>query len=582
MVLLMLFALVAGAGTALSPCVLPVLPAVLSAGVTGGRRRPLGVVVGLVASFTFAAVALVYVIDALGLPNDTTRYIAIGVIAFFGIVLLLPPLADRLEVAISRFTPGPARVQGDGFGSGFALGASLGLVYFPCAGPILGGVIVASASQDFTAGKLAVAFSYAIGSGIVLYALMLGGRRITAKIAPNRGRIQMGMGVVMIALAVAMSVNLDTRFQTAIADDLPSFLVNPTGGLESSDAIQSELAAVRGQKDAFPSVQQDSENASDTGKPLPDAGPAPDFANPGEWFNTPGGKPLSIKQLTDSGHVVLLDFWTYTCINCIRTLPYLEGWDRKYRKDGLVIVGVHTPEFPCERESSNVSDAIDQNKIEYPVVQDNDYGTWNAYGNQYWPAEYLIGADGHLRYATFGEGNDDATEAAIRSLLGEAGDTNLGAETSTTGETADPDLKSPETYLGAKRAMGWINQPTEGEQSFGEVDAKRLNLNQFAFGGNWDITGEEATAVKDSTVSVPFKAKRVFLVIGAKGAPKLLQVELDGKPIPANLAGEDVKNSTAKISAQRLYRLVELPEAGEHTLSLKFAPGISGYAFTFG
>src|SRR5438876_3632477 len=245
MVLLTLFAFVAGAGTAVSPCVLPVLPVVISAGATGGRRRPLGVVTGLALSFTFATVALVYVINALGLPNGFARDLAIVVLFGFGISLLIPPIGDRVEAFASRLAPGPARFRGDGFGSGFVVGASLGLVYAPCAGPILAGVIVVSAAQDFTAGRLAVALSYAVGSSLVLYLLLLGGRRFTQRLNPVRGRVQMAMGAVMVLVAIAMTANLDVRFQTAIASDLPSVLVNPTKDLEQSKAISSDLASVR-------------------------------------------------------------------------------------------------------------------------------------------------------------------------------------------------------------------------------------------------------------------------------------------------------------------------------------------------
>src|SRR5918995_6752121 len=242
MALLMLFALVAGAGTALSPCVLPILPAVLSAGVTGGRRRPLGIVTGLALSFTFATVTLVYVIDALGLPDDIARTLAIVVLAAFGVSLLVPPIGDRLEAWLTRIAPRPARTSGEGFGSGLALGASLGLVYAPCAGPILAGVITVSAAQDFTAGRLAVALAYALGSALVLYGVLLGGRRLTDRLAPIRGQIQVAMGAVMVMVAVLIYADVDTRFQTAIADDLPSLLVNPTGGIEEG----ADLAAVRG------------------------------------------------------------------------------------------------------------------------------------------------------------------------------------------------------------------------------------------------------------------------------------------------------------------------------------------------
>src|SRR3954451_20644602 len=318
MALLMLFALVAGAGTALSPLVLPILAPVLSAGVTGGRRRPVGVVTGLALSFTFATVGLVYVIDALGLPNGVSRGIAIVVLFGFGFCLLVPPIGDRVEAFASRLAPGPARFGGDGFGSGLVVGASLGLVYAPCAGPILAGVIVVSAAQDFTAGRLAVALSYAVGSAIVLYLLLLGGRRLSQRLAPVRGRVQMALGAVMVLVAVAMTANLDTRFQTAIASDLPGFLVNPTGGLEQSKAISSGLASVRGQH-GRPIVDP---SQLDRPVSLQTYGQAPDFTGTQEWFNTPGGDSLSMSDLR--GRVVLVDFWTYTCINCIRTLPYLE------------------------------------------------------------------------------------------------------------------------------------------------------------------------------------------------------------------------------------------------------------------
>ncbi len=295
----MLFALVAGAGTALSPCVLPILPAVLSAGVTGGRRRPLGVVTGLALSFTFATVALVYVIDALGLPDDIARTIAIVVLAGFGISLLVPPIGDRIEAFASRIAPGPARFRGEGFGSGLVVGASLGLVYAPCAGPILAGVITASAAQDFTAGRLAVALSYAIGSAVVLYALLLGGRRLADRLAPIRGQVQAVMGALMICVAVLMATEADTRFQTAIADDLPAFLVNPTG------EIEDERARSRPSWPRSAPMAEAAEEAGagelDRGLDLPALGVAPDFTGTQSWFNTEDGEALRHRRAARPG-----------------------------------------------------------------------------------------------------------------------------------------------------------------------------------------------------------------------------------------------------------------------------------------
>jgi cytochrome c biogenesis protein CcdA/thiol-disulfide isomerase/thioredoxin len=580
MTLLILFALLAGAGTALSPCVLPVLPAVLSAGVTGGKRRPLGVVTGIVASFTFATVALVYVIEVLGLPDDLVRWIAIGTLGLFGIVLVVPPLADRVEAFASRIAPGPARARGEGFGSGLILGSSLGLVYAPCAGPILAGVITVSASQDFTAGKLAVAFAYAIGSGAVLYAIMLGGRKLIDRTKSWRGRIQFATGVLMVATAVLMSAELDIRFQTAIADDLPAFLVNPTGDLEESEALADDLAGVRGGHGA--AVEAGGVEEAAAGLELPMLGIAPEFTGTQQWFNT-DGKALSVASEADQDHVVLIDFWTYTCINCIRTFPYLKAWDEEYRDDGLTIVGVHAPEFPFEKDADNVADAIADSGISYPVVQDNELATWNAWGNQYWPAKYLIDADGQVRYTHFGEGAYKETELAIRSLLAEAGDEDLGDEARANVERIDPGIGTPETYLGSLRAEGWVEPVRNGRSSFDSPPVGALGLNQFAFDGTWEVTDDGATAIEDGAINLRFKAKNVFLVLGAKGGgPAEVEVLLDGKPIPAKDAGEDVENGVAEITKERLYRLAQLPEAGEHTLSLRFEDGVSGFAFTFG
>ena len=582
MVLLILFALLAGAATALSPCVLPVLPAILGAGVGGGRRRPLGIVTGLVLAFTIATVALVYVIDALGLPDDLVRTLAIVTLLVFGVSLLIPSLGDRIEAFGSRIAPGPARIGGDGFGSGLLVGASLGLVYTPCAGPILAGVITVSAAQDFTAGKLAVAFAYALGSGLVLYGLMLGGRRLVDRVKPARAWVQAATGAVMVLVAVAMVAELDLKFQRAIASDLPSFLVNPSGGLEDSDAVAGDLAAVRGGH----GTNEGGAAEAAAGQKLPAYGRAPDFVDTQAWFNTAGGDPLSIADLTQrEGEVVLIDFWTYTCINCIRTLPYLKSWDEQYRADGLTVVGVHAPEFPFERDAGNVADAIEEYGIEYPVVQDNEFGTWTAFGNQYWPAKYLIDAEGEVRYVHFGEGSYEETEKAIRSLLAEAGDGNLGGDAEPEGgvEVADRGLRTPETYLGSARAQGWVRPLQDGRFDYGTPPpVAELALNEFAYGGVWHVSPDAAVANGNSTVELSFQARRVFLVLGSPGGPADVEVILDGRPISQADAGEDVEKATATISRQRLYRLVDLQEAGRHTLELRFDDGIEGYAFTFG
>lgn len=576
MLLLIAFGFIAGAATAVSPCVLPVLPVALSAGVTGGRARPLGVVTGLALSFTFATVALVYLISALGLPDDLLREIAIVVLICFGASLLVPPLGDRLEALLTRIAPQGGSRGGSGFWSGLLAGGGLGFVYAPCAGPILAGVITVSASQSFSAGRLAVALAYGIGSAATLYVLMLGGRRLTSRLARRSPRFQMAMGAVMVLVALAMLGNYDTRFETAIASDLPSFLVDPSHGLETSHAAASGLAELRGHKArAAGGVAQ-----AKAGHSLPVLGVAPEFVDTQKWFNTPGEEPLSLRGLR--GHVVLVDFWTYSCINCIRTLPYLNAWYRKYRSKGFVIVGVHTPEFPFEHSASNVAEAIRQNGIEYPVVQDNDYGTWNAYHNEYWPAEYLIDAQGRIRLADFGEGDYGAKQKAIRDLLAQAGQGGLGSAAVVHAQAPSETETTPESYIGAERAERFVNgEISEGLHDYG-TSTVAPPAEELRYSGTWRIARQSGTAVASARIQLSFDARRVFFVLGSPATPRHVRVLLDGRPIPARLSGADVHDSGVTVSFQRLYRLVELPSVQHHVLTLELQNGITGYAFTFG
>jgi cytochrome c biogenesis protein CcdA/thiol-disulfide isomerase/thioredoxin len=588
MALLMLFGLLAGAGTALSPCVLPVLPIALSAGATGGRRRPLGIVVGLTASFTFATVALVYVLDALGLPDDLLRTLAIVVLLAFGVSLLVPPLAARVEGALSRLAARagarPASSGGDGFRSGLLVGASLGLVYAPCAGPVLAGVITVSASQPFTAGRLAVALSYGVGSALVLYALMLGGRRLTAPLARRSGALQLALGAVMVLVALAMLNDYDLRFQSAIAKDLPAFLVDPTNSLETTRSAQRALADLKGGAHgvggrAAAAAAEATPPAHRHAAKLPVLGTAPDFTGTRDWFNTPGDRPLTLAGLR--GRVVLVDFWTYSCINCLRTLPYLEAWDRRYRKDGLTIVGVHTPEFPFEKDAGNVAAAIGREGIRYPVVQDNEMATWNAYGNQYWPAEYFVDARGRVRFAHFGEGDYGRKEQVIRDLLAEAGRRVGSGGSGAHGITASAGVTTPESYIGAARAERFVNGTIlPGPQDFGTP--RTPSDDQLAYAGHWNVHEDSATAAAGAALELRFGARRAYLVLGSPGHVRHVRVLLDGKPLTGTGAGADVHGGVVTVNGQRLYELVDLPQVGTHLLRLEPQEGVEGYAFTFG
>lgn len=586
MALLIIFGFIAGAATAVSPCVLPVLPVALSAGATGGRRRPVGIVAGLTASFTFATVALVYVIDALGLPDDLLRNLAIAVLLLFGVALLVPALSTRFEGFLSRVTSRfqPKTGGGDGFWSGVLVGASLGLVYAPCAGPILAGVITVSASQPFTAGRLAVALSYGIGSALVLYLLMLGGRRLTKPLSARIPQLQAAMGAVMIVFAIAMFGQYDLKFQTAIADDLPAFLVNPSKSLESSDPAKEALADVRGVENS-PAAQRiaDGVAAADAApeapaSDLPVIGKAPEFAGNQQWFNTESGKPVTLRSLR--GRVVLVDFWTYSCVNCVRTQPYLKAWDERYRDEGLTIVGVHTPEFPFEKDAGNVEEAIGRAGIEYPVAQDNDFVTWDAYANQYWPAEYFIDAEGNVRYAHFGEGDYEHKEEVIRELLAEAGRDPGKGMTEAKGQSIADGVTTPESYLGSARADRFRNGVIlPGVRDFGPP--KPPAQDELSYAGRWTVAPDYATA-RGGELALRFGAKRVFLVLGSPGRPRSVKVMLDGKPIPDAFAGRDVENGTVKVNGERLYSLVDMPETGEHLLTLRPETGTQAYAFTFG
>jgi cytochrome c biogenesis protein CcdA/thiol-disulfide isomerase/thioredoxin len=555
MPLLVLFAIAAGAGTALSPCVLPVLPALLSAGATGGRRRPLGVVLGLATTFTVTVAGFASVIDGIGLGDGTLRTLAVIALLGFGAALLVPRLADRLEAPLSRLARFGPRSRGEGFWSGLAVGGALGFVYAPCAGPVLAAVISVGAASG---AALAVALGYALGTAVVLLAFCLGGRRLLVRVRP--AVLQRALGVVMVVTALAILTQVDLRFQTALAEHAPGFLVNPTGSLERSRPVEQRLAELRG-KARFAGTAH-----ARTGAPLKVLGTAPEFAGAGHWFNTPGGRPLTFAGLR--GRVVLIDFWTYTCINCLRTLPHVRAWDARYRARGLTVVGVHTPEFDFEHDTGNVRAAIARSGLRYPVVQDNDYATWNAWGNQYWPAKYLVDAKGRVRYVHFGEGDYGRTEAAIRSLLAEAGARDLGAR-ARVGAAAAVEAQTPETYLGVGRADGWETAPRAGTHVYHGAPP---GPDHFAYGGTWRIGEEAAEAVRGATIAASFSARKVYLVLSsAGGRPRPLEVRVDGR-----------RTRRVTVRDQRLYELVSLPKAGRHRLDLRLTPGLSGYAFTFG
>jgi cytochrome c biogenesis protein CcdA/thiol-disulfide isomerase/thioredoxin len=595
MILLLLFALLAGAGTAVTPCVLPVLPALLSASAGGGRRRPVGIVLGLAITFTIAIVALAQLVNGVGLAAGAARTVAIVVLLAFGLVLLIPEVAERVQAPLSRLARFGPKTRGTGFWSGLGVGGALGFVCAPCAGPILAAVTSVSASSGASARIVAVALAYAVGLSAVMLLYGLGGRAVLSRVRRRaRGHVvERSLGVVLLVTGVVMATNLDVRFEEALAKDtsLPAFLVDPTRALENSNAVQNRLASLR-PASRFATAQRKQASLTPVAKhegvsiqgvttpSLPKLGAAPEFTDNQRWFNTPGNQPLTLTGLR--GHVVLVDFWTYTCINCIRTLPFLKGLYATYHKFGLDIVGVETPEFTFEQEASNVQQAINSDGLRYPVVQDNRYGTWNAYQNQYWPAEYLIDSGGQVRHTQFGEGEYKQDEAAVRELLFEAGARHLPRPMTAQAIIPSTGLATPETYLNPDRAQGFAQPLRAGVHFYAGVNTPILN--EFGLHGTWNVSSQSASAVSsDASITGRFQAAHAYLVLTSQdNAPRQARVLINGHPISPADSGADVHDGLVTVRGQRLYALVSLPKDEQQTLTVDIPRGVTAYDFTFG
>ncbi len=455
------------------------------------------------------------------------------------------------------------------------MGGALGFVYAPCAGPILAAVVAAGATGGTTGRIVAVAVAYGVGSGVVLFALAVGGRKLFERVKRvGRGpALQRALGVVLVLTAVAMGTQLDVRFQTALADHLPQFVVNPTGGIERSAAAQDRLADVRG-KARFDRATADAKPVGAAGgrqSKYLDLGPRPGFEGGGTMAQH-AKAPVSLRRLR--GRVVLIDFWTYTCINCIRTLPQLRTLDARYRERGPERGRACTrPSSPssarpptCARPSPRTSSATRWSRT-------TRYDIWNAYGNQYWPAKYLIDARGRVRYTHFGEGGEKATESAIRALLVESGDRRLGARAKEA-RAIKPGagMQTPETYFGAKRAQGWLVPPAPGTRTYrgpGRPPAERVRARR-ALEGHRRVGHRRPRRHGQRPLPRPARVPGAAL----------------GGPAPRarvrRAGGRQARCAPSPVRGDDIYTAVDLPEAGDHDLKLDFAPGVSGYAFTFG
>jgi cytochrome c biogenesis protein CcdA/thiol-disulfide isomerase/thioredoxin len=638
MAVLIAFAFLSGVVTVLSPCILPVLPIVLAGSVGRGKARPLGVVVGFVVTFVTFTLALTAIVHALGLPPDTLRFIAVALLVLLGVVMIVPKLRDRFEMLVSRASGrvsigsgrgaggrrgsagGPAPegsapgglatpATAPGFWRGLPVGFSLGAVWAPCVGPIMASVISLALTRTVTGQAVVITAAYTIGTAIPMTAVMLGGRALLNRVpglTRNMARIQRGFGVVMILIGVAIGFGWDRQFQNAVLRAFPNYGSGLTA-FENRAPVRNALKAIRGPEGSTGG------SATSTGFPasykegvLGDYGMAPAVVAKGPWFNTGGilpeggnrsgsaggsdtagggSPPLTMADL--SGKVVLIDFWTYSCVNCVRTIPYLRTWYEEYRDKGLVIIGVHTPEFEFEKKTANVARAIRELGVTWPVVQDNDYAQWRAYDNHYWPAHYLIDAAGHVRYVHFGEGSYDATDRVIRTLLREAGAT-LGRPVA----QAKPRFTSqtPETYLGTARSTGFISeaepQVGRGESQIGQAAQYRATRapgnGEWSLSGSWIITPGYVQSVDSSSQSelkLGFDASNVYLVVQPEEPGSVIEVRLDGH-VPEDTA--DVTGGVLSPRESRLYQLVGLPRPGEHVLDLKVKGKLRLFAFTFG
>ena len=543
---------VAGLITALSPCVLPVLPVLLAGSAAGGPRRPYAIVAGIVVSFTLSVLFAAWVLDLLGLPLDLLRNIALALLFLVAATLIFPSVGVLVERPFLRFT----RRSGRDVGGGFLLGASLGLVMVPCAGPVLAAIAVVAASREVGLDALLLTLAYSLGTAVPLLAFAIAGQqagRLTA-LRTHAVAVRRGLGVVIAGTALAITLNVDRHFTTVV----PGYTRAVQDHVESSSNGRSALAGLR-DVGSGPGARVTHRQVA----ALEDYGPAPEFESISRWLNTPGDRPLTMASLR--GKVVLVNFWTYTCINCLRELPHVKAWYDAYRRDGFVVVAVHAPEFAFEHVPGNVRRAVSDLAIEHPVALDNDFGTWNAYANQYWPANYLMDRSGHVRYVHFGEGQYDRTENAIRTLLA---DPTLPRAAVRPDQTPSGS-QTPETYLGWERlSPAYAGSPIEEGRMATYVFPPVLAEDGLAYAGRWRIEGERSVAGKAARLRIRVHARFVHLVLSGDGTVEVL---VDGK-----------RSRPVAVATNRLYTLADFGRQADRTLELRLSPGLAAYAFTFG
>jgi cytochrome c biogenesis protein CcdA/thiol-disulfide isomerase/thioredoxin len=573
--LIYLLAFVGGVFTILSPCILPVLPFVFARADRPFRRSGLPLLLGMALTFSLVATAAAYGGYWVVRLNQGGRYIAMFVFLILGLTLLFPDFAEALTRPLVR---AGSRLQGaptteTSVSKSFLLGISTGLLWAPCAGPILGLILTGAAIQGPGARSSFLLLSYALGAATSLGIALFAGKKVFATMKHSLRfdiwiRRVLGAAVIIgvVAIALGWDTNLLAKFSFVNTATAEEHLIHALGA--------PKLAPT---------------NASAAEPVLPDEGPMPELSGAIAWLNSP---PLTREQLR--GKVVVIDFWTYSCINCLRALPYTEGWYAKYKDAGLVVIGVHTPEFAFEKERSNVEQAVHDLKISYPVAIDSNYKIWQAFNNEYWPAHYFIDGKGRIRHHHFGEGEYDESERVIQELLRENGAKSLADGTinvTANGAEAAPDLqdtRSPETYIGYKRAEHFASAQLFAQDTrMAYTPQPRLTLNQWALGGTWKVGPE--SAVLDSApgkIVFRFHARDLHLVLGPtrNGKPIRFKVTLDGTA-PGDDHGSDADAAGAgTVQGHRLYQLIRQKGAVEdRTFEIEFLdPGVQAFAFTFG
>lgn len=582
----------AGVLTIVSPCILPILPFAFARADQPFARGILPMLIGM--ALTFSAVASLAAIGGSWAvqANEIGRWTALALLAVFGATLVSPRAAaffTRPIVALGNRLATGSEPGAPSIGGSLLLGIATGLLWAPCAGPILGLVLTGAALHGADAGTTLLLAGYAAGAATSLALAVLAGGRVFAAMKRSLGigeRIRQGVGIAVLASVVAIGLGLDTGLLTQL-----SFA-------GTTDIEQRLLTSIRGDADT-PGTSRLAQNggprpAGASAEPyrsqLPDRGAAPGFDGAVSWLNS---GPLKAEELR--GKVVLVNFWTYSCINCIRTLPYVRAWAEKYKDQGLVVVGVHTPEFAFEKNADNIRQAIARFGITYPVAVDNDFRIWRAFRNSYWPALYFVDAQGRIRHSHFGEGDEKQSERVIQDLLAEA-DGNRAAGGGSVAPNAqgaqapvDPaqPARSGETYLGYQKASGFASPEGVVGDRPRDYSVRTLRLNQWGLAGQWTVGAESAVVERaGGSVTFRFSARDLHLVLGPgpAGKPVRFRVAIDGAAPGADHGADIDAAGNGTISETRLYQLVrQADDVRERTFEIRFLDaGAEAFAFTFG